>query len=346
MKKKFFVPLLTAILTLQCMMPVSAAEIPEGTATEDVTLVSPFSQDGEAIEFSVPYEETIVPEDELVGINPTTPNRFTLTGPTISGYAILNPWKYFYIYNKTGRTLYSSNVYIDGTYQNHDVRRVNGAKITYENNSNRQAVLYYKYNASTHKLLTTWSNIDDWKFLDVFPSVVDWQFEGIKFCYDNGFMQGTGDNIFDPNVQITRGMFATIVYRMAGSPSVSYRQIYPDVSSGIWYSAGITWASQNGIVKGYGNGNFGPNDTITREQAASILQRYAVWRRYNVSARADLSKFSDSGRVSSWALNEVSWAVSKGLINGKSGSRLAPGDQANRAECAAMLMRFRNSIGQ
>ena len=344
MKKKIILSLFAVVLMLQGTLPVSASELPASSLPEE----SVVSEDT-SINFSDPSGVTDIAYDDLLGLNPTVPNNHALTGPSVSGYYIIDPWKYYYVYNIKGRTIYSSNVYVNGQYQNRNVARANNSRITYYNNYHKQRVVYYKYDASTHKLLTTWSNAEDWPYLDVFPSVVNWEYNAIKYCADRGLMVGTGANLFDPNVPITRAMFATIVYRMAGSPKVTYSNVFPDVPSGQWYSDGITWASKNGIVKGFGNGYYAPYEIITREQATAILQRYAQYCGYQVSDRTSLSGFSDGAAVSAWAKENVSWAVAKGLMSGRpNGSQLnlAPKASTSRAECASMIMRYKENIGQ
>ena len=365
MKKKIIIPLLATMLMLQSILPVSASELPTISTPNSTVVLDDTSEAGETTDsviqnnhpdfedgdnvLAFPAESTIVPTDDLVGISATTPNKFTLSGGSISGYAILDAWKYFYIYNKTGHDIYVSNIYVQGNYQFRNKKYRNNTSISCHWNSNGQAVLYYKYDASTRHLLTTWSRLEDWPYLDVFPTVINWEYNAIKYCADRGLMVGTGANLFDPNVPITRAMFATIVYRMAGSPKVTYSNVFPDVPSGQWYSDGITWASKNGIVKGFGNGYYAPNEIITREQATAILQRYAKYRGYQVTDRTSLSSFSDGAAVSAWAKENVSWAVAKGLMSGRpSGSQLnlAPKASTSRAECASMIMRYKENIGQ
>lgn len=341
MKKRIFISLLTVMLLMQSVLPVCAAELPD----ESISIGN------EEIGSAVPYENGIYPEaeDELVGISATSPNYFNLTGPSVSGYAILNGQKYFYIYNKTGSTVYWSNIYIQGNYQFRNRITKNGSSMRLHNNTSDQGVLYYKYDASTHTLLTTWSTIEDWQYLDVFPVMTSWEYNAIKYCSDNKLMYGTGQNLFDPDAPITRAMFATIVYRMAGSPKVTYKKVFSDVPAGQWYSEGITWASQKGIIAGYGNGKYKPNDIITREQAAAILQRYADWRGYNTNSKASLSKFNDGTYVSKWAAEDVKWAIDAGFLSGKwidGKLYLVPRVGATRAECASMLMRFRENVGK
>ena len=118
------------------------------------------------------------------------------------------------------------------------------------------------------------------------------------------------------------------------------------VAAGQWYASPIAWAAANGIVDGYGDGRIGPNDTITREQMAAILYRYAQYKGYSVAARADLSVYTDGAQVSSWALTSMQWANARGLVTGNTATTLNPGGSATRAELATILMRFCEGIAQ
>ncbi len=109
-------------------------------------------------------------------------------------------------------------------------------------------------------------------------------------------------------------------------------------------SGGVAWASANGIVTGYSNGSFGPDDTITREQMAAILYRYARYKGYDLSARTDLSGYTDAGQVSAYATDPMTWAVGSGLITGTSGTTLSPAGSATRAQAAVILARFCQNI--
>ena len=133
--------------------------------------------------------------------------------------------------------------------------------------------------------------------------------------------------------------------RLAGTPAVSGTDSYTDTQSGAWYSDAVLWASQNGVVSGYGNGLFGTNDPLTREQMATILYRYAQEKQYDVSGRNDLSAFADAARVSAYAKEAMQWAVDAGLISGI-GDNLVPQNGANRAQVATMLMRFAENVNQ
>ena len=173
----------------------------------------------------------------------------------------------------------------------------------------------------------------------------DWCYEAVKYAYENGLMTGTSTSTFEPDATTTRGMVVTILYRLEGQPDVS-GSFFPDVASRQYYTDAVAWAVQNGIVVGYNNGNFGPHDTITREQLAAILFRYASYKGYNVAERTDLSKFSDKDQIHGYAVEPLAWANSEGLVNGTSAATLNPRGGATRAQVAAVLTRFCQNIVQ
>lgn len=171
-----------------------------------------------------------------------------------------------------------------------------------------------------------------------------WYYDSVAYVYENGMMAGTGSSQFSPNMTTSRAMIVTILYRLEGSPAAAQPSAFTDVAAGQWYTDGVAWANANGIVTGYDNGKFGPNDTITREQMAAILYRYAAFKGYDVSGRADLSGFADAGRVAAYAADSVRWAVKSGLISGVTPTTLEPGGSATRAQAAAILTRFCKSL--
>jgi len=175
-------------------------------------------------------------------------------------------------------------------------------------------------------------------FTDVDQS--QWYHEGIDFVVENDMMKGVGNNKFDPHGVTSRAMIVTILYRLEGEPAVSGENPFSDVANGTWYTDAVIWAEANGIVNGYGDGKFGPNDDITREQMAKIMYNYAEYKGYDVSARASLASFSDAGKISSWATEEMQWAVAIGLINGMGDGTVAPQGDAERCQVAAIFMRF------
>ena len=167
----------------------------------------------------------------------------------------------------------------------------------------------------------------------------DWFYDAVDYVYKNGMMSGTGSNQFSPNVTTTRGMIVTILYRLEGSPAVSTSS-FADVAAGEYYANGVYWAAANGIVTGYGNSLFGPNDPITREQMAAILYRYAQHKEYETTVSGDVSSFTDGTSISSYAVDPMNWAVGIGLLSGVGNNMLNPTGNATRAEAATILMRF------
>lgn len=133
-------------------------------------------------------------------------------------------------------------------------------------------------------------------------------------------MSGTSATTFSPDATTTRGMIVTILHRLEGTPGrIPHGYLCRCGRRGQYYTDAVEWASANGIVGGYGNGRFGPNDPITREQMAAILYRYAAYKEYDVSGAADLSGYSDASSISSYARVAMQWANHSGLVNGTSG---------------------------
>lgn len=170
-----------------------------------------------------------------------------------------------------------------------------------------------------------------------------WYEKAVEYCYANGYIIGTSDTTFSPNMNLTRGMTVTILAAMSHYDRTQYtdRQTFSDVKKGEWYSPAVEWAYENHIVSGYNNGKFGPNDAINREQFAVILKAYAVFNSYesDVTVEDIDGRFPDSAKVSSWAKDSVSWAVSNGLISGTN-KGLEPQGTATRAQAAVMLYKF------
>lgn len=182
-----------------------------------------------------------------------------------------------------------------------------------------------------------------WPFIDVAVNPGNWKYENIKFVYENGIMTGVKTDEFQPDVPLTRAMFASVIYRLAGSPEVTYKNVFSDVPAGKWYSNAIIWAYENKIVAGLGNGRYGINDNITREQVARMLMEFAKVQGYDISDSADFGKFADASDVSRWAADNMRWAVGAGIISGSTKDGvyyMNPKGQATRAECAVMLAKF------
>ena len=180
----------------------------------------------------------------------------------------------------------------------------------------------------------------EWKnpFADVQPG--SWYFDAVRYVEQNGLMSGVCADAFAPDATTTRGMIVTILYRLEQKPDVNGKNVFTDVRSGSYCEDAVIWATETKIVSGYGNGLFGPNDAITREQLAVFLYRYAAYKGYDVSARASLDGFADRTQISGYAYDAMSWAYAEGLITGKSVSTLAPKGEATRAEVATILMRY------
>lgn len=167
----------------------------------------------------------------------------------------------------------------------------------------------------------------------------DWFREAVDYVYRAGLMSGTGDTTFSPETVTTRGMVVTILHRYEGTPAAAPSN-FPDVPLEQYYTEAVAWAAANGVVNGYDNGSFMPDQAITREQMAAILYRYAQYKGMDVSGRADLSAFADADQVSGYAVDAMAWANHAGLINGMGDHTLQPKGSATRAQVAAILMRF------
>ena len=168
----------------------------------------------------------------------------------------------------------------------------------------------------------------------------DWFYDPVRYVYLEGLMTGTSTTTFAPNTTTTRAMIVSILHRLEGEPNVGGRYSFEDVPWGSWYSQAVLWAERRGIVSGYSDERFGPNDPITREQMAAILYNYTEYAGGDTSARADLSGYSDASEVSGWASDALSWANAEGLINGMTADTLAPKASATRAQVAAILERY------
>ena len=170
-----------------------------------------------------------------------------------------------------------------------------------------------------------------------------WYYGAAAYAYNNGLFAGTTATTFAPDMTMTRAMLVSVLWRLAGEPAPKGTNTFDDMPDGTWYTDAVTWAAENGVVAGIGNGRFDPDGSVTREQTAVILFNYAQSKGYDVSARADLSAFPDAGSVSDWAQSALAWANASGLISGAvrgTQTILNPQGSASRAQVAMILMGY------
>ena len=172
-----------------------------------------------------------------------------------------------------------------------------------------------------------------------------WYFPAVEYVFNNGLMNGTTATTFAPNVELNRAMMAAVLYNMEGKPACDKSGLFSDVENGKWYTDAVNWAASNNIVSGMPDGTYAPNQALTREQMASVLYRYAEYKGIDVSARADLSTFTDGTTVSPWAQDVVQWAVAEKLMSGN-GNELQPKGTASRAQVATVLMNYCENVAK
>ena len=176
-------------------------------------------------------------------------------------------------------------------------------------------------------------------FTDVKKS--DWSYKAIKYMYDNKYISGTTSTTFSTKMKLTRGMLVTILHNIEGKPNVSEKSKFPDVqNTNEYYYSAVKWAAKNNIVNGYNNGKFGPNDPITREQLAVMLNQYSIYKGTYKKTNADFTKFSDSNKISDFAKWGMNWAVGTGVITGTTEKTLIPQGTASREEATAMIYKY------
>ena len=166
--------------------------------------------------------------------------------------------------------------------------------------------------------------VDDTGYSDVDADA--WYADAVGYVRDNGLMGGTSGTQFEPDAGMTRAMLATVLYRASGSPAVSGTDSFTDTAAGTWYSDAVVWASSQGLVTGYGDGTFGTDDPVAREQIAAIL-----WRCAGSPAADAGASFADESAISAYAAQAVDWARGAGIVGGKEGNRFDPAGSATRA---------------
>lgn len=182
------------------------------------------------------------------------------------------------------------------------------------------------------------------KFTDLDQNA--WYSDDVDYVIGNGWMNGISANKFDPYSPTTRAMVITTIYRLEKSPKTAERNIYTDVKNNYWYTDAIIWGTEMGIINGYGNGEFGPDDYVTREQIVAMFARYAQHKNKMSDKRADLSEFMDADKVGKWATDYAEWAVAVDLIRGVSTTQkmLAPKDDSTRIQMAVLLARMSREV--
>ena len=166
-----------------------------------------------------------------------------------------------------------------------------------------------------------------------------WAADDILFAAEREIFRGVGGGSFDPNGTMTRAMFVTVLWRIAGSPAAG-SAAFDDVAANAWYADAVAWGASIDIIKGYGNGRFGPNDLVTREQMCALIVRYLSYAGFTLPAQADAAEFADAAAISDWAREAVGFCQTRGLVNGRPNAVFAPADSATRAENCAVFHRL------
>lgn len=169
-----------------------------------------------------------------------------------------------------------------------------------------------------------------------------WYHDGVHWALENGIMNGVDGERFDPDTAASRAMVVTVLWRMEGKPGSDNGPSFRDVPEGAWYTEAVRWAASEHIVEGYGDGLFGPDDSVSREQLATILQRFDRYKGTGTlpAQQVNLGIFLDAEHISAWAYDAMQWAVDMGLITGVGSEKLSPKTEAVRAQAATILMRY------
>ena len=179
---------------------------------------------------------------------------------------------------------------------------------------------------------------DDFSFVDVPEG--SWYHDAVYYLYDAEIIDGVTDTQFAPNGKLNRATLATMIYRLSGEKFSGTIGSFEDVKAGAWYAEAVEWAASTGVVNGITDTLFAPENNITREQAVTMLFRFAQYKGLDTSKRADISTYTDGDEISSYAKDAMLWAVATGIIEGRADDVLAPADGASRAEAAVVITRF------
>ena len=296
---------------------VNGQDVPTGTSFQSLNLGVDMGTSG----ISVNVINNITGEYGSVQVTLAHDGEFgftlTLTAPLGSDNA--GHWANLYYYHEDSEEL---------TFQTSGRIGADGSVSLRFTHASQYAIVIDDYNHGAGEL----------PFTDVVESA--WYYDAVSYVYTEGLMAGTSGTTFSPDITTSRAMIAVILWRLEGSPATSEYTDFSDVADGVWYAEGVRWASSVGVVGGYPNGSFGPNDPITREQMAAMLYRYADYKGCDVTDLADLSAFTDAEDISGYAVTALRWANAAGIVGGYGDGTLRPQGNARRSEAAAMLMRF------
>ncbi len=195
---------------------------------------------------------------------------------------------------------------------------------------------YYMVDVSEEEIIVeTWSN----PFVDVFAD--SWFYKAVQYAVENGLFSGTSETTFSPNDEMTRAMLASVLWRLDGMPNRYYRGYsFSDVTEDKYYYDSVLWGAENNLVSGYGNGLFGSDDAVTREQLVVILHRYAMMKEMTAEKTADLSTYTDWNDLAPYATDAFTWAVANGIVSGVGENTLAPKATTTRAQVALVLQKY------
>ena len=278
-----------------------------------------FEVDQSAVSFSVRLED-----DTEYRVWVETTSGGSLEADTT--YAKEGEWVYITVKPNLGYTL-----------EELTVTRPNGSELKLE----RVRENYYRFEMPGVRVTVDGSFVrTTLPFTDV--SLSDWFYEAVNYVYLNELMDGVSTTRFAPDTATNRAMVVEILYRMAGSPSVSGTSAFTDVSAGAWYADAVKWATDNGVVEGRSATVFDPNAAVSRQELAAMLYRYAQYKGYNVSIgeNTNILSYTDVAGVAEYAMSAMQWACGSGVVNGTAAGVLSPNGSATRAQLATMLMRF------